>query len=130
MLVATAYLRLLLRALALDKQQIQTLLEDSGIDHNDLFQLNGYLPLDQHITLLSKALSLSHNPAFGHIGSQLQIATHGAIGVAAYTSSTLGEAISTIARYYSIRGQFIDIQLDSTADDISSSYCYAPNVMT
>ena len=30
MLVATAYLRLLLRALALDEQQIQTLLEDSA----------------------------------------------------------------------------------------------------
>lgn len=119
MLVATAYLRLLLRALALDEQQIQTLLQDSGINHHDLFQLNGYLPLDQHVTLLSKTLSLSNNPAFGlYIGSQLQIATHGAIGVAAYTSSSLGEAISTIARYYSIRGQFIDIQLDSTADDI------------
>ena len=54
----------------------------------------------------------------GHSPSVLHIATHGAIGVAAYTSSTLGEAISTIARYYSIRGQFIDIQLDSTANDI------------
>jgi AraC-like DNA-binding protein len=120
MLVAAAYLRLLLSSLTLDKAQLLTLLDNDSVRNSDLFQLNGYLPLNQHLVLLRKVLALNQDPAFGlRIGSQLQIATHGPIGVAAYTSTTLGEAISTIARYYSIRGQFIDIKLASSADELA-----------
>ena len=120
MLVATAYLRLLLKTLSLDEAGQAALLSGSGIDAGELFRLNSHLSLHGHLDLLRKIMELRPEPGFAlRVGQQLHIATHGPIGVAAYTSSTLGEALSTIARFYSIRGQFIDIGLHSDGEFLS-----------
>ncbi len=120
MLVATAYLRLLLKTLSLDEAGQAALLSGSGIDAGELFRLNSHLSLHGHLDLLRKIMELRPEPGFAlRVGQQLHIATHGPIGVAAYTSSTLGEALSTIARFYSIRGQFIDIGLHSDGDTLA-----------
>lgn len=114
MLIATTYLRLLLKAANLSEAEQTALLAESGIGLHELTQLNSHLSLTKHINLLRRVIQHTQDPGFAlRIGQQLQIATHGPIGVAAYTSSTLGEALSTIARFYSIRGQFIDIGLRS-----------------
>ena len=120
MLVATAYLRLLLKTLSLNEADQAVLLSGSGIAPDALFSLNSHLSLDGHLDLLRKIMELRPEPGFAlRVGQQLHIATHGPIGVAAYTSSTLGEALSTIARFYSIRGQFIDIGLHSDGECLS-----------
>lgn len=120
MLVATAYLRLLLKTLSLDAAAEAELLTGSGIAPDNLFSLHSHLSLDGHLDLLRKIMELRPEPGFAlRVGQQLHIATHGPIGVAAYTSSTLGEALSTIARFYSIRGQFIDIGLHSDGEFLS-----------
>lgn len=117
MLVASAYVRLLLRTLNLSEREQQVLLKESGVDADALFQLDGHATAEQHIQLLRHILQKKNDPSFAlSIGQQLHIATHGPIGIAAYSSSTLGEALSTIARFYSIRGQFIDMGLRHEKD--------------
>lgn len=119
MLVASAYVRLLLKSLDVSEHELQTLLAASGVDADTLFQLDGHATAEQHIALLRKILERENDPSFSfRIGQQLHIATHGPIGIAAYTSSTLGEALSTIARFYSLRGQFVDMGLRSEKDAV------------
>lgn len=114
MLVASAYVRLLLKTLGLSESEQRALIKESGIDPDVLLQLDGHATAEQHIVLLRKIIERENDPCFSFkVGQQLHIATHGPIGIAAYTSSTLGEALSTIARFYSIRGQFIDMGMRS-----------------
>lgn len=118
-LVATAYLRLLLKQLPLPPDEVERLLTAGGIDPEELFRLNSHIALERYVGLLGDILQRIDDPGLAlRTGQQLHIATHGPIGIAAYTSSTLGEALSTIARFYSIRGQFIDIRLGTAGGDL------------
>lgn len=118
-LVATSYLRLLLKQLPLPLDEVERLLAEGGVDPEELFRLNSHIALERYVDLLGKILRRIDDPGLAlRTGQHLHIATHGPIGIAAYTSSTLGEALSTIARFYSIRGQFIDIQLASSGSDL------------
>lgn len=118
-LVATSYLRLLLKQLPLPQDEVEHLLAEGGVDAEELFRLNSHIALERYVGLLGKILRRIDDPGLAlRTGQQLHIATHGPIGIAAYTSSTLGEALSTIARFYSIRGQFIDIHLATSGGDL------------
>lgn len=118
-LVATSYLRLLLKQLPLPQDEVEHLLAEGGVDPEALLRLNSHIALERYVGLLGEILRRIDDPGLAlRTGQQLHIATHGPIGIAAYTSSTLGEALSTIARFYSIRGQFIDIRLATAGSDL------------
>lgn len=107
LIFATTYSRLLARELHLDVHNVAPLLEGTSLSPAQVFQLDEYLSLPDQVTIIRNALSLSGNPALGlQMGSRMHLAAHGPVGVAAYTSATLGEAVETMVRHQNIRGQF------------------------
>ncbi|MFZ5723491.1 MAG: AraC family transcriptional regulator [Pseudomonadota bacterium] len=119
LLFATTYSRLLARELQLDAGSAAPLLAGTGLTPQQLFQLDEYLSLPDQVTIIRNALRLSGNPALGlQMGSRMHIAAHGPVGIAAYTSATLGEAVETMARHQNIRGQFAGMTIERDAQHL------------
>ncbi len=113
LLFATTYSRLLARELQLDADTVAPLLAGTDISPQQLFQLDEYISLPDQVTIIRNALRLSDNPALGlQMGSRLHLAAHGPLGIAAYTSATLGDAIDVMVKYQNIRGQFAGMELE------------------
>lgn len=113
LLFATTYSRLLARELQLDGDDAAPLLAGTQISPQQLFQLDEYLSLPDQVTIIRNALRLSGNPALGlQMGSRMHLASHGPLGIAAYTSPTLGEALDVMVKFQNIRGQFAGMEIE------------------
>lgn len=116
LLFATTYSRLLARELQLDGEAAAPLLEGTSISPQQLFQLDEYISLPDQVTIIRNALRLSGNPALGlQMGSRMHLASHGPVGIAAYTSATLAEAIDVMIKFQNIRGQFAGMAIERDA---------------
>lgn len=123
LIFATTYSRLLARELHLDEDNVAPLLAGTPLSPQQLFQLDEYLSLPDQVTIIRNALRLSGNPALGlQMGSRVHLAAHGPVGVAAYTSATLGEAIDVMVRHQNIRGQFAGMTLERDAAEIRTIF--------
>ncbi len=95
------------------------LLADSRIDRDMLNDFSRTITLDQFTFLLKHSIELTREPALGLLlGSNMTITNHGALGLAAMSSATLGEAAVLLAQYIQVRTPLIDINLIQTADTI------------
>lgn len=80
------------------------LLADTGLSQDELLEPERSLPLDTWLQLLSRARSLSDEPAIGiHMGLQIPASAHGYLGLGALTAPTLQDAIALLLRYGSTR---------------------------
>ncbi|HET8705305.1 MAG TPA: AraC family transcriptional regulator, partial [Pseudomonadales bacterium] len=69
-----------------------------------------FVTLQDQYTIIANALRLSNDPALGlKMGIKLQLASHGPVGVAAFSSATAKEAVSTMIKYQHLRGQFVEL---------------------
>ncbi len=119
LIFAATYSRLLARELQLNVDNIAPLLAGTSISPQQLFQLDAFLSLPDQVTIIRNALRISGNPALGlQMGSRLHLAAHGPVGVAAYSSATLGEATDTLARHQNIRGQFAGMVIERDANEV------------
>lgn len=118
LIFATTYSRLLARELQLDGEAAAPLLAGTALSPQQLFQLDEYISLPDQVTIIRNALRLSGNPALGlQMGSRLHLAAHGPVGVAAYSSATLGEALDIMVRHQNIRGQFAGMTIERDANE-------------
>ncbi len=86
------------------------LLLDTGIEVSEMKALDGRLNGRQFLALLRNARQLVPDPALGFsFGLQLKLSTHGFLGFAAMSASTLGEALELAARYFRTRFDFISL---------------------
>lgn len=116
LIFATTYTRLLARELQLDVGSVAPLLAGTSLSPQQVFQLDEYLSLPDQVTIIRNALRLSGDPALGlRMGAKMHLAAHGPVGVAAYTSATLGEAVDTMVRFQNIRGQFAGMAIERDA---------------
>ncbi len=84
------------------------LLAGTGIESSELRALDGRLSARQFIALVRKARQLSTDPSLAfRLGLQMKLSTHGFLGFAAMSASTLGEALELAARYACTRFDFI-----------------------
>jgi AraC-like DNA-binding protein len=117
LIFATTYSRLLARDLQLDMHNVAPLLEGTSLSPQQVFQLDEYLSLPDQVTIIRNALRISGNPALGlQMGSRMHLAAHGPVGVAAYTSATLGDALEIMVRHQNIRGQFAGMSREVDAN--------------
>lgn len=113
LIFATTYSRLLARELHLDVHTVAPMLAGTSLSPQQLFQLDEYLSLPDQVTIIRNALRLSGDPALGlRMGAKMHLAAHGPVGVAAYSSATIGEAIDTMARHQNVRGQFAGMTVE------------------
>lgn len=86
------------------------LLADTGIDAAELRTLDGRLSARQFIALIRNARQLSQDPMLAfRFGLQLKLSTHGFLGFAAMSASTLGEALELASRYFRTRFDLIGL---------------------
>ncbi len=111
------YSRLLARELKLGDDQLGLLLENTSLKPEQLFKLNEFVSLQDQYTIILNALRISNDPALGlKMGAKLQLASHGPVGVAAFSSPTAGEAVATMIKYQHLRGQFVDLSAHAQDD--------------
>lgn len=110
LLFSITYSRLLARELKLGDAQLGLLLENTSLQPEQLFKLNEFVTMQDQHTIIANALRLSNDPALGlKMGAKLQLASHGPVGVAAFSSATAGEAVATMIKYQHLRGQFVEL---------------------
>lgn len=86
------------------------LLADTGIEASELRALDGRLSARQFVALIRNARQLSRDPALAfRFGLQLKLSTHGFLGFAAMSASTLGEALELASRYFRTRFDLIGL---------------------
>ena len=83
-------------------------LAGTGVEAERLKQIDGHISARQYLQLIRNARRLSQDPALAFkFGLQLKLSTHGFLGFAAMSASTLGEALELAARYCSTRFDFM-----------------------
>lgn len=88
------------------------LLAGTEIDVNTLKSLDGRISARQFSNLILNARRLSGDAALGfQFGVQLKLSSHGFLGFAAMSASTLGEALELAVKYCRTRFDFIDLNL-------------------
>lgn len=86
------------------------LLAGTGIEASELRAREGRLSARQFIALIRNARQLSSDPALSfRFGLLLKLSTHGFLGFAAMSASTLGEALELASRYFRTRFDFIGL---------------------
>mgnify|MGYP001765018790 CR=1 FL=1 len=104
------YSRMVARELGLDDAGLLALLEGTSLTPQHLFQLDQHISAADQYLIIHNALRLSGNPAFGlQLGSRLPVTSHGTLGVAMSTGATLRECFKAIARFQSLRAQFVRV---------------------
>src|SRR5262249_5209197 len=74
------------------------------------------VPLSVADRVVARAIELSGEPGIGfHLGLQMRIATHGDVGIAAMTASTLREALGVATRFTPTRTNALELRLKEAA---------------
>lgn len=112
--IPAAYSRLAARTLGLHEKGLNKLLYRTGLSNRDLMrddiQLTGY----QQIQILSNALDISGDQAFGlAFGQKLTPPTHGPLGFLVNSSPTLIAALEAFRDYLPLRMHLTQISLRS-----------------
>ncbi|MEO0323354.1 MAG: AraC family transcriptional regulator ligand-binding domain-containing protein [Myxococcota bacterium] len=88
------------------------LLAPLGLEDVNLVDPAARLPSGEFVALFERARALTGEPGFGiHYGLAMRPATHGALGFATMTASTLGDALALGAKFVSTRTTAIDLRL-------------------
>lgn len=114
--VAAAYARLILQA---GKASPETLLKGTDLTEESLAQAE-FLPWQSMARIFDNLDQLEESPAWTvRLGERLNITSHGALGFAALTAATLGEAVDVIGRYHAARLSTVEIELREEANQYS-----------
>ena len=106
---APAYMRLLYRFLHLSPEQEHRLFQGTSVGADDLLAAEPTINFAIQMQICRNALTLSH-PGLGlRMGRQLQLATHGALGIAMQNANSLDQALAVYAEFGATRASFFDI---------------------
>lgn len=101
--VAASYAQCLIDVAVRQGADRETLLHSVGLDVHDLQPPSSRVPLSNMLTLFETAMEQTGDELIGlHMGQQVQPRTFNALGYAAMSCATLGEAIAMIPRYESL----------------------------
>ncbi len=94
------------------------LLRASGLDARALAEPSARITVPELVALVERARSLTGEPGLGfHVGLQMRIASHGYLGLAAMTSSSVRDAIAVAIRFAPTRTTAISLSLDVDGDE-------------
>lgn len=103
---APAYMRLLYRFLNLSPGQEHRLFQGTNVGADDLLAAEPAVPFAVQMQICRNALELSE-PGLGlRMGRQLQLATHGALGIAMQNANSLDEALAVYTEFGATRASF------------------------
>lgn len=105
--IYAAHLSRLVARMGIDEA---TLLEGTGLVPDDLVDPDHRIPDRAMNALVVRAIELTREPGLGfHMGLQVKLSAHGAVGFAAMTAATLGDAIAIAERFFALRAGHVEI---------------------
>ena len=108
--LSASYARILFRHLKLNEVNGAVFFAGSHIQYSDLMGLNSEISFADQQVLFHNALEIAESPGLGlSVGKHLHLSSHGQLGVAAFSSPTLGDALRIMVTYGDVRAQFVDI---------------------
>lgn len=116
---SATYAALLVEMLTKEGVPLVELLAKTGIEVHTLKSPEGRLSAAQYKTLIENAQILSGDPALAFkFGFQLKLSTHGFLGFAAMSASTLGEALELAVKYCRTRFDFLLLEIFEHNDEV------------
>ena len=96
----------------------EVLLAGAGLDARTLAEPNARLAVPELVALIERARALTGEPGIGfYVGLQMRIASHGYLGLAAMTASTVREALAIATRFAPTRTSALSLRLDVEGDE-------------
>jgi AraC-like DNA-binding protein len=96
----------------------EALLSGSGLAPKTLAEPDARLAVPELIALVERARALTGEPGIGfYVGLQMRIASHGYLGLAAMTASTVREALAIAIRFAPTRTSALSLRLDVDGDE-------------
>lgn len=94
------------------------LFAESGLDARTLAEPSARVSIPELVALIERARTLTREPGLGfHYGLRMRIASHGYLGLAAMTSSTVRDAIAVAIRFAPTRTTAISLALELDGDE-------------
>lgn len=113
-LLPTNYVRNLLELVTNRGGDADAVLLLAGLSRADIERLDGVISYAQFSGVIRAARNEISEPALGlYLGSQLTITTHGLLGLAAMSSSTLGDAARLACQYVATRTPLVSMRVES-----------------
>jgi len=111
-MVSATYLRLAARELGIDKRNAPAFLKGTQLTYEKLHGLDEKISLQEIITIIGNALTLSAEPALGLVlGEKLRVTTHGSLGVVLMSSPDVQTMLKEFVRYAAVTVQFLKVTL-------------------
>ena len=111
---ASAYLRLLYRFVQAEGLRDADLFKGTNTKPTEIMGAGYELPFSAQVQFCLNAVELAQ-PGLGlRVGHQLQLAAHGALGVAMQTAPNLGAALDVFAEFLKIRANFFSLSRESS----------------
>lgn len=118
--LALSAMRLTVMTMAPREEDLGEIVRDTGLTVSDFLNGDGFLSWDELHQLTLNILRISSNPGLSlQAGIRGVPSIHGSMGIAAMTSSTLGEALGMFKRYMATRSQMFVLDYREDEDDFS-----------
>lgn len=115
--LSASYARILFRHLRLNETNGAAFFAGTNIGYSELMALDMPFTFADQKQLFKNALSITDEIDLGlSVGSQLHLSSHGHLGVAAFSSQNLGEALNTFVRFSDVREQIVAINSSQEED--------------
>jgi AraC-like DNA-binding protein len=97
----------------------ETLLHGTGLTLADLAEPDARIEEMASFLITRRALELTREPGLGfYHGLHVRLSAHGAVGLAAMTSSTFGEAVALAERFFHLRGEHFALATRVEGDEV------------
>ncbi len=99
---------------------METLLEGSHINPDQLLRSDCRIELPTFSALVKRAVELTGEPGLGyHLGLQMKVSYHGLIGQAAMVAQTIGEAVDILRQFYQLQSSILSLSLEREGDRVT-----------
>ena len=120
----SSYARILFRYLGLTEANSQAYFVGTTVSYRELMTLDGTISSDDMATIYRNALAISGRDDLGLlVGSQLNLPTHGPLGVAAFSGPDLETAVTLLANFGQIRANFFHTSVSDHATGLKINFC-------
>ncbi len=119
----SSYARILFRYLGLSEENSQTYFDGTNLSYEELMTLDGTIPRDDMLIVYRNALAIYGREDLGlSVGTQLNLPTHGPLGVAAFSGPDLRTALTLLAKYGQTRVEFFNTSVSENAAGLKISF--------
>ncbi|MGI9316346.1 MAG: AraC family transcriptional regulator [bacterium] len=120
---SSSYARILFRHLRLSEENSAAYFEGTNVSYEELMTLDGTIPPDEMAQIYRNALAIADLDDLGlSVGAQLQLSTHGPLGVAAFSGPDLRAALRLFAKYSQTRADFFNVSISDHPEGMRVSF--------